>query len=329
MRLTLVVSDCPPVGDGGDPLDAPALPALTALLRAARRERVADWRSALLRLHAPAAARDLAPGVVALAALPRVSARTACLATPAHLLATPDHLRMPADGLLTLDESEGRALAADFDRTFDGSGLALHWLCGRFVLTGLPAGEGGGDPAGRLGSRLGATSGTDPAWRRLSSEIELWLHAHPINEARATKRLAAVNALWLWGGGAVPAQRPADSSATPPSEAGFRGEDPFVAGVAALAGTSMQIAPALPADGFRAGGRAQVIQLAVAPPSRRAHRTLADIDEQFIAPLLARLRAREIESIDLLMGDVHANLGRSGLARFWRRRRPWWEYLRR
>ena len=39
------------------------------------------------------------------------------------------------------------------------------------------------------------------AWRRLSTEIEMLLHQHAVNEARQDSGAAAISSLWLSGGG--------------------------------------------------------------------------------------------------------------------------------
>ncbi len=63
---------------------------------------------------------------------------------------------------------------------------------GAQLLDGLPAGE-----AGR-------------PWRRLFSEVQIVLHAHPVNVARSAAGQLPVNALWFWGAGALP--RAADAA---------------------------------------------------------------------------------------------------------------------
>lgn len=47
------------------------------------------------------------------------------------------------------------------------------------------------------------------AWRRLFNEVQIALHTHPLNAARAAAGKLPVNALWFWGAGALP-----DSSET-------------------------------------------------------------------------------------------------------------------
>lgn len=62
-------------------------------------------------------------------------------------------------------------------------------------------------PASALGSALldclppGDAGRT---WRRLFSEVQIVLHAHPINAARIATGQHPVNALWFWGAGALP-----------------------------------------------------------------------------------------------------------------------------
>ena len=44
--------------------------------------------------------------------------------------------------------------------------------------------------------------GTDaPRWRRWQNEIQMLLHAHAVNEARAAGGRAPVTSVWFWGGG--------------------------------------------------------------------------------------------------------------------------------
>lgn len=63
------------------------------------------------------------------------------------------------------------------------------------------------DPADALGVSLidclpeGITA---RAWRRLFNEIQVALHAHPVNAARVAARKLPVNASWFWGAGALP-----------------------------------------------------------------------------------------------------------------------------
>lgn len=42
-------------------------------------------------------------------------------------------------------------------------------------------------------------------WRKLLNEVQMLLFDHPVNLARESRGLPAINSLWLWGGGTLPA----------------------------------------------------------------------------------------------------------------------------
>jgi len=46
-------------------------------------------------------------------------------------------------------------------------------------------------------------------WQRVANEIQMLLHEHGINQARAARGLPAINSLWLWGGGRTSELHPA------------------------------------------------------------------------------------------------------------------------
>lgn len=321
MRLIVVVSDCPPVGEGD--VDGPAAPALSLLLARARRLPLhSGWRGELAAdlLALP----DAGAGAISAAAIPAAAGLDAWCATPVHLQAASDHLRLPADGIVVLSDAECVALAQSFAESFGDSGLRLHPAMGRFVLTGLPPGEGLGDPADQLGTRLTGRSGGDAAWRRLASEVELWLHEHAVN--RGTRGRRPVNALWLWGGGRAVA------NLAPRREAAgwqLHGDDPFIAGLAALVGGRGEpLSGRLDDILDRSAARDVLLQLSLARMPATAG-SFAAIDEHWLAPALRRLRDGALQSVDVLIGPVRARVTRPRLACFWRRRRAWWEHLRR
>lgn len=41
-------------------------------------------------------------------------------------------------------------------------------------------------------------------WSLVLNEIQMWLHSCEVNQQRMSKQQAAVNSLWLWGGGVLP-----------------------------------------------------------------------------------------------------------------------------
>jgi len=65
-------------------------------------------------------------------------------------------------------------------------------------------------------------------WLRLQAEAQMLLHQHPVNLQRQQQGLPALNSLWFWGGGQLPAQ--AGTSSVPWSAA--RVQSPQMAGYA-------------------------------------------------------------------------------------------------
>lgn len=57
-------------------------------------------------------------------------------------------------------------------------------------------------PADDICGQIGANAQADGAdalqWLNKQTEIQMWLHSHPLNLFRQAKGLAAVNGLWLW-----------------------------------------------------------------------------------------------------------------------------------
>jgi len=118
-------------------------------------------------------------------------------------------------------------------------------------------------------------TGDDAArWRRWQDEIQMLLHAHPVNGERESRGQAPVNAVWFWGGGrlldaAIP---PPFGANAPPTRLGD-----LARGIASLAAAS-DPAPRRP--------------LVVSRPLATVEDAEAFIDET-LAPALDALQAME------------------------------------
>jgi hypothetical protein len=322
-QLVLILADfhSAPASHPTQPL--PRLPALELLLARARRDRLAGgWRAWLAgevcdaeRAALPSAALTAGGWIDA----PGLSHYW--FATPVHFFAGLDSLHMHPAGLLRLDREAQQTLAADFERVFDGSGYHLHPTGQRDLLLAGPPAEAvlSSDPARWLGADPaaglphGAAAGP---LRRLGAEIEMWLYEHPINRARVASGELPVSTLWLWGGGAAPARRPA------PLPRLFA-DDTFVEGLCRLCGG--RVLP-LPEGWSQAHAGAADRHIAVLPTvSARGMEAWELIETRWATPALADLHAGRLGAIRLLAGEQSYHLSRLGLARAWRRARPWWE----
>ena len=123
----------------------------------------------------------------------------------AHLaLGTDRAILLPADQI-DLDADESGALFEAARPLFQDTGFAAEPLDTHRWRLRLPAGlqPATASPSAVAGQPLDAWWQQDAAtrpWRRLLNEIQMAWHEHPVNEARAARGAAPVNALWLYGG---------------------------------------------------------------------------------------------------------------------------------
>ena len=260
------------------------------------------------------------------------------LATPVHMVAGLDTVRVHPAGLLRLAAEEQRILQDDFARVFAGSGWSLHATGRRELLLAGPlpqanAAVRSADPALWLGAdpRAGLPSGPgSESLRRFGAELEMWLHEHPVNNARAGRGLLTVSALWLWGGGAAVAPKSVVAAAAPVSAVTAWADELFIDGLAHCAGLRVgplpQRWPQQGANPAPADDLLVVCSMGIAPDQR----SLQALESDWIAPALAAWRGGQLHTITLLVADRAVTLRRSRLRsmlRKFRRVRPWWEAL--
>jgi hypothetical protein len=239
-----------------------------------------------------------------------------------HLLAALDHVRLDARGLLTVERAERDEWCAAFGRTF-GPQYALHDDGVRgFFLTGLAAADvRTTDPARLLGADIapGLPRGRNGGeLRRLAAEIEMWLHAEPLNRARARRGARPISALWLWGGGAASA---IEAPKPPRNAVEFVGDDAFLAALARDAGTSMR---PVPEDGATLCEREKPAAHAVvvlAPMSSEPQTSLTDVDRTWLG--FARRVVERGDVLDVVVNDWFVRVSGRASWRFWRRRVGW------
>jgi len=267
---------------------------------------VIDWRADAYRVIAPPMAAMPGVGAAALCAdRGAVMAASVFVATPVHYVAEMSNVRLPADGILSLRQSEAEALAVDFNRVWTDAGIRL--LAGRradlFCVVDRPLAAMTRDPEDVLDrhieNHLPAGAAARPL-RQLMSEIEMWLFEHAVNRARAAQAAPVLNGLWLWGGGEALA-------ALPPVNGWTAGNDVFF--------------QAFTAPGADRGANSGVAVIAAQPGTDEWRGAEAGRIEHSVADL----RAGRIARIDLSAGHRCFSVTAQGRRRFWRRLRPWWE----
>jgi hypothetical protein len=300
------------------------LPNLDWLLRfASAGDAIGDWRSWLsLSLGAAGLAQLPVARVCALGLLPDAVAARSWLATPVHLEARLDHVRLADRGLLRLRPDEREAWMLEFARSF-GPEYALHDAGERtFLLSGAAATPVASvDPARLLDADIGYALPSVPAageLRRLGTEIEMWLHGAAINMARERAGQRRVSALWLWGGGVSDPNAPI--AASPVEGVRLLGGDAFLMALARTLPLPVLPAPAsfaaLPQDATRS-----IVELA--PMTSLPTESLTALDDAWFSSVRGALTHGALESVDIIANDRWFRIAARPAWRIWRRHSPW------
>jgi hypothetical protein len=335
-------------GRGGVEARQSAVPkaALPALARIARYAGVSPlgsgwrgWLAQWLGRADLATASNTTPAVVAAAALPATGALrdagSVWLATPLHLIAGLRSVHLDYRGVLKLDAAALDTLCVDFAAAFAARGFALQRLPGDGLLAAgprfadLPLTH---DPARLLGTGIGGSTveGAGAAQLlQLGAELEMWLHAHPLNAARARRHEAPLTTLWMWGGGepfsARGTARPLQPARPDAPFMTVFGEDPVLAGLCALSGARLR-APALNAhDILSSGAQRTAVVIELFRTDQPQPATLLDLlqhlDEWVLAPVIRALKDGAIQQLTLIANDRCSVLAARAGLRFWRRSR--------
>lgn len=238
-------------------------------------------------------------------------------ATPAHLVLQRDSFAL-ADAALDLPQAQ--ALVQALNAHFSPDGLHFHAPHAQRWYLHLPQAPQlqtvpYAQALGRDIQPLLPRGGDALHWHRWLNELQMLLHAHPVNQAREEAGQLPINSVWLWGGGELP-------SGTPREDIAVHADDPAVRGLAKAHGCSWAPLPAAARD-WRAAAASQ--QLIVLNPLDLSdpQAALENLDAQWLAPLLAELRAGRIARLSLWLEGTHDlrgfTLARGDLYRFWRR----------
>lgn len=240
------------------------------------------------------------------------------IATPLHLMAGLKTVHFPANGLLRLETAEAAELAGEFSKIFASDGLELVPAgSAGFILRGLDAaGAETLDPARLVGGSLEESLPRGPgsaALRALASELEMWLHALPLNRRRAARGVPPISALWIWGGG-----QPPRDSLVPQSHCGaarwqcLLSDDIWVRSLGQLAG--------IRTDSPRARGVMMQTESCCLIVSL-AEGGLEAIEGEFIVPLLRELYSGQLDSLVIATNDRWISLRAADRYKFWRPKR--------
>lgn len=157
-------------------------------------------------------------------------------------------------------------------------------------------------------------SGEDsPYWRRLLNEIQILLHAHPINIAREAVGKPTLNSIWPWGGGMLTGKL-----STPYSQ--IIADDPLARGLAIAVSRPWTPLPScFPSGAWQFPDTSLFVLEAMYNTPQQC---LEQWDGDWFKPALAALRQGKIKRLDAVFPDQSATLEvtltRLDLWKFWR-----------
>ena len=130
-------------------------------------------------------------------------------ADPVNLQADMDRALLSDSRVLQIEPEEAEQLVAELNAHFAEDNIRLeiadenNWMIrlDRCDLETTPLSRA----VGRNVNHLLPGGKEAPRWRRLLNEAQMLLHMSAVNQAREQRGLPAINSLWLWGEGVLPA----------------------------------------------------------------------------------------------------------------------------
>lgn len=235
---------------------------------------------------------------------------------PAHIQLSRTHLLLSDPRALHLSEAESRALYELARPCFEEQGKTLlHgapglWFARADDWSGLATASPDAAATQNLSDWMPEGEHARP-YRKLQNEIQMQWHEHPVNEARQTRGLQAVNSFWLWGG--------AGPLKAAPQALAIAGGPEWMQALAAPGQPSAAQLIAQPG----------AVMLAELIPSAQTGdwsdwiARMQRIEREWLAPLLAALRDGRISRVTLLLshrnGWTSVDASKLALHKFWRK----------
>jgi hypothetical protein len=327
-EFTLILTDLY-FDQNAQPTEGPRLPALETVLARGDVSESRDWRAWVGQRIGLAFSSRIPVAAVARRADSSVGDASRdgqwWLARCVHLEAGVDRVYLDRE-LPALSAAEWRELEHGFNASFSDSGFRLMDGADAqaYLLSAEHLDAHTVDPVRVRGADIlpalprGASA---PALKRLMTEIQMWLHDHPVNIARQERGAPTVSALWIWGAGTLP-----PSPATPLPA--LRSADAFLRGLWTMGGGEAEPVPRSFQALDLARYEAMIVALTSVPsPMRSAAQVFLDLERDWFQPALAAVRGGTIGRLQLHLNDRLLALTRWNSRRWWRRARPGFEAL--
>lgn len=229
-------------------------------------------------------------------------------ADPVHLRFHHERIVLADAGAFEIDTDEAAALVAALNAEFADIGVfhaatPRRWYLRLHAAVDHPAAPLSAVAGRRMDSEL--TDKTSPLYRWLN-EVQMFLHGHPVNTARAAQGKPAVNSLWLWGNGQA-------STTLPNRFDTVWSNDPLLLGAGKLAGARCHTRPDSLASVLREGGGNSLVHIDTLLPTVLYENTeawrqgFAALESGFFAPLAGR-PGKAIHQLDIVAPTIYGQL---------------------
>jgi hypothetical protein len=232
-------------------------------------------------------------------------------ADPVHLQADRDTAKLLPAEMLGLSEEEAEGLLKDINAFLLADNMFLSRQRGRgWYLSGMDASQLESFPPSFLANRNASAylpDGEDSgAWRRLMTELQMLLHAHPVNEQRERLGKLPVNSLWFWGG--APLYSSLAAAPKPKTVSGSRtlyADDDFTRSACAdlqLSCKSLdEFNPLVCEESLIVDTR--IANAIFARNEPEMHRVIEQIDQQWLEPIGKRISKGEVQQLCIFNED--------------------------
>ena len=229
-------------------------------------------------------------------------------ADPVHLRFHHERIILADAGAFDLADEEAQGIVDSLNAEFADIGRfhvasARRWYLQLNVAVDHPV-----EPISAVAGRRvdGELSGSALPLARWLNEVQMFLHGHPVNERRQAAGQPAINSLWLWGGGTLPA------TAAPAFSAVFA-DNPLAAGLARATATPLHEPPPGLAAMLAEGGERplvvldQLLSRVLYEDGDGWRREFERLESDWFAPLKNTLGGK-VDRISLIAPTVYGEL---------------------
>ena len=249
-------------------------------------------------------------------------------ADPVHLRFHHERIILADAGAFDLEEDEAHAIVASLNAEFADIGQFHVSTARRWYLRLNAPVDHHAEPLSTIAGRRLDNELTDKngVLTRWLNEVQMYLHGHPVNERRQAEGKPAVNSVWLWGGGSLPALARPDFSTVWSS-------NPLATGLAGASATPAQPCPkgltAVLAQATADQNHLVVLDSLLPPVLYEDGPGWRDawqaLDSDWFAPLRTAL-GRQVETVTIIAPTIYGQLtwtlhGKDRW-KFWRKARP-------